>query len=159
MKSDITPFMLFVLKASPNLLAAGAALLGLLSVPLTIRAESPAPHPGHAAPMEAQFRGCESAGWCWFWIESLDRMSEATHRVYPDGVARMPAGNATSIAVRDRLNTLLSSMIHQSKRVVLHDPRELGDGTFAATITVNEANLASDPVLMELQGKAVSTTR
>jgi hypothetical protein len=109
--------------------------------------------------VNAEFRGCEPAGWCRFRIESLDRMSEAVRRVYPDGVARMPAGNATSIAVRDRLNTLLSSMIHQSKRIVLHDLRELGDGTFAATVTVNEANLASDPVLVELQGTPVSTTR
>jgi len=109
--------------------------------------------------VNAEFRGCESAGWCRFWIESPDRRSEAMFRVYPNGVARMPAGNATSIAVRDRLNTLLSSMIHQSKRVVLHDLRGVGDGTFAATVTVNEANLASDPALMELQGRGVSTTR
>ena len=114
---------------------------------------------GVAAAVNAEFRGCEAAGWCRFWIESPDRTSEAMFRVYPDGVARMPAGSAASIAVRDRLNTLLSSMIHQSKRIVLQDLRDLGDGTFAATVTVNEANLASDPVLMELQGKAVGTTR
>jgi hypothetical protein len=151
MKSDITPFMLFVLKASPNLLAAGAALLGLLSVPLTIRAESPAPHPGHAAPMEAQFRGCESAGWCRFWIEPLDPLAESLIRVRPDGVSRMPGGDAISIAVRDRLNVLLASMIHQAKRIVLNDLHELDDGTFAAAVTVNGANLASDPILLELR--------
>ena len=39
------------------------------------------------------------------------------------------------------------------------DLRALGDGTFAATITVNKANLASDPVLLELQGSPVRTTR
>jgi hypothetical protein len=109
--------------------------------------------------VNAEFRGCGSAGWCRFWIEAADRTSEPMFRVYPDGVARMPASSAASIAVRDRLNLLLSSMIHQSKRIVLHDLRALGDGTFAATITVNEANLASDPVLLELQGKPVGTTR
>ena len=135
-------------------------VLAHLALPAHARdAESSAPHPARPTPVNAEFRGCESAGWCRFWIESPDRRSEAMYRVYPDGVARMPAGNATSIAVRDRLNTLLSSMIHQSKRVVLHDLRELGDGTFAATVTVNEANVASDTFLMELQGRGVSTTR
>ena len=153
-------FLSFVVLAHPALPAHARDGVGLpMPNAIAIHAEPSAPHPTRPAPVNAEFRGCESAGWCRFWIESLDRMSEATHRVYPDGVARMPAGNATSIAVRDRLNTLLSSMIHQSKRVVLHDLRDLGDGTFAATVTVNEANLASDPDLMELQGKAVSTTR
>src|SRR5882672_2223770 len=131
--------------------------LAHLALPAHARdAEPSGPQLARPASVNAEFRGCESAGWCRFWIESPDRRSEAMHRVYPDGVARMPADNATSIAVRDRLNTLLSSMIHQSKRVVLHDLREHGDGTFAATVTVNEANVASDPDLMELQGKAVS---
>ena len=151
--------MLFVPKVSPKLLAAGAALLGLLSVPMTIRAEPPAPHPGHAAPVEAQFRGCESAGWCRFWIEPLHPLAESLHRVRPDGVSRMPGDDAISIAVRDRLNALLASMIHQSKRIVLHDLRELDDGTFAATVTVNGVTLGSDPILLELRGKVTSTTR
>ncbi|HEV8647238.1 MAG TPA: hypothetical protein VGR01_16885 [Burkholderiales bacterium] len=151
--------MLFVLKTSSNWLAAGAVLLGLSSVPMAIRAEPPAPHPGHAAPVEAQFRGCESAGWCRFWIEPLDPLAKSLHRVRPDGVSRMPGDDALSIAVRDRLNALLASMIHQSKRIVLHDLRELDDGTFAATVTVNGANLALDPVLVELQDKRTSTSR
>ena len=71
----------------------------------------------------------------------------------------MPGDDAISIAVRDRLNTLLASMIHQSKRVVLHDLRELDDGTFAATVTVNGAKLASDPILLELHEKITSTIR
>ena len=141
-----------VFKASPNLLAAGAALLGLLSLPMTIRAEPP-------APVEAQFRGCESAGWCLFWIESLDPLEQSLHRVRSDGVSRMPGDEAISIAMRDRLNALLANMIHQSKRIVLHDLRKLDDGTFAATVTVNGANLASDPIILELRGKATSTTR
>jgi len=151
--------MLFMLKASQNLLAAGAALLGLLSVPMTIRAEPPAPHPGHTAPVEAQFRGCESAGWCRFWIEPLHPMADSLHRVRPDGVSRMPGDDSISIAVRDRLNALLASMVHQHKRILLHDLRELDDGTFAAAVTVNEAKLASDPTLMELHEKHTSAIR
>jgi len=151
--------MRFVLKASPNLLVACAALLGFLAAPMTIRAEPPAPHPGHAAPVEAQFRGCESAGWCRFWIEPSAPLAESLYRVRPDGISRMPGDEAISIVVRDRLNTLLASMIHQSKRIVLHDLRALGDGTFAATVTINEANLASDPILMELREKLTGTIR
>jgi hypothetical protein len=157
--SDITPLMLFVLKALPNLLAAGAALLGLLSVPVTTRADPPARHPEHAAPVEAQFRGCKSAGWCRFWVESLDAFAESFHRVRPDGVSRMSGDDATSISVRDRLNALLAGMIHQHKQIVLHDLRELDDGTFAATVTVNGVNLASDPILVELHEKNARTTR
>lgn len=151
--------MLFALKASPNLLAAGAASLGLLFISMSLFAEPPAPHPGHTAPVEAQFRGCESAGWCRFWIEPLHPMAESLHRVRPDGVSRMPGDDSISIAVRDRLNALLASMVHQHKRILLHDLRELDDGTFAATVTVNEAKLASDPTLMELHEKHTSAIR
>ena len=158
MNSDKTPLMLLALKASPNLLAAGAAFL-LLSMPMFLLAEPPAPHLGYTASVEAQFRGCGSAGWCRFWIESLDPLAQSLHRVRPDGVSRMPGDDAISIAVRDRLNALLASMIHQSKRIVLHDLRELDDGTFAATVTVNGAKLASDPILLELHKKLTSTNR
>ena len=71
----------------------------------------------------------------------------------------MPGDDAISLAVRDRLNAMLANMIHQSKHIVLHDLRKLDDGTFAATVTVNGANLASDPILLELRGKVTSTTR
>jgi hypothetical protein len=148
--------MLFVLKASSNLVPA-AALLGLLSVPMTIRADPSAPP--YAAAVEAQFRGCASAGWCRFWIEPLHPSEESVLRVCPDGVSRTPGDDAISIAVRNRLNALLANMIHQSKRIVLHDLRELDDGTFAATVTVNGANLASDPILLELHEKLTSTIR
>jgi hypothetical protein len=78
--------------------------------------------------------------------------------VRPDGVARM-LGGASSIAMRDRLNALLANMIHQHKRIVLHGLRELDDGTFAATVTVNGANLAADPILLELHKMLPSTVR
>jgi hypothetical protein len=143
--------MLFLLKASPNLLAAGAAIVGFLSVPMTIRAEPPAPHPEHAAAVEAQFRGCESAGWCRFWIEPPYPSAESLYRVRPDGVVQTRGDDAISIAVRDRLNALLASMIHQHKRIALHDLHKLDDATFAAAVTVNGANVASDPILSELR--------
>src|SRR5207344_2502383 len=123
------------------------------SVPMTICADPPASHPGHAEPVEAQFRGCDSAGWCRFWIEPLHPSEESLHRVRPDGVSRMPGDAAISIAVRNRLNALLANMIHQAKRIVLHDLRELNDGTFAATVTVNSEDVASDPTLLELRQK------
>jgi len=81
------------------------------------------------------------------------------HRVRPDGVARMSGNDAISIAIRDRLNALLASMIHQNKRIELHDLRKLDDETFAATVTVNGANLASDPILLELHAKLTGTSR
>ncbi len=70
----------------------------------------------------------------------------------------MSGDKAISVAVRDRLNALLASMVHQHKRIVLHDLREVEDGAFAATVTVNEVNLASDPILLELLGKFMGTT-
>jgi hypothetical protein len=148
-----------VFKAPLNGLAAGAALLSLLALPMMIRAEPPASYAVHAAPVEAQFRGCESAGWCRFWIEPLDPMAESPHRVRPDGVLRVPGNAAMSIAVRDRLNVLLASMIHQSKRIALYDLRQLDDGTFAAKVTVNGANVAADPILIELHKQFASTPR
>ena len=147
------------LEASPNLLATGAVLLGLLSMPMTIRAEPTASTAGETARVEAQFRGCESAGWCRFWIEPLDPLAKSLHRVRPDGVPSVPGDNAISVAVRDRLNALLSDMIHQAKHIELHDLRKLDDDTFAATVTVNGTNVASDPIVLELRAKVARTTR
>jgi len=138
--------------------ASAVLLLGSLSAPRA-RAESPIPHPTYTEPLDAQFRGCESAGWCRFWIESLDPLAVSLYRVRPDGVSRMPRDDATAVAVRDRLNALLASMIHQSKRIMLHGLRELDDGTFAATVTVNGQALASDPILVELREGPAGTTR
>jgi hypothetical protein len=141
-------------KALPILLA--AAFLGLLPVPMTICAEPTALQPGPAEPVEAQFRGCDSAGWCRFWIEPLHPSEQSLYRVRPDGVLRTP-DDTISMAVRDRLNALLASMIHQSKRIVLRDLRELDDGTFAATVGVNGVDVASDPILLELRERRAVT--
>jgi hypothetical protein len=134
-------------------------VLRSLAVPMSVRAEPPASHAKYAVPVEAQFRGCAAAGWCRFWIESLDPLGVSLYRVRPDSVSGMPRDEATAVAVRDRLNALLANMIHQSKRIVLHDLRELDDGTFAATVTVNGQPLASDPMLLELREGPASTTR
>jgi hypothetical protein len=61
--------------------------------------------------------------------------------------------------MRDRLNALLSDMIHQAKHIELHDLRKLNDDTFAATVTVNGANVASDPIVLELRAKVTRTNR
>jgi len=151
--------MRFATNALPKLLAAAAALLGMLFLTMTISAESPASRASHNEPVVAQFRGCESAGWCRFWIEPPDPTVESMHRVRPDGVSRTPANDAISVAVRDRLNALLASMIHQHKQIILHDLRELDDGTFAAAVTVNGANLASDPILVELRANVTGMAR
>jgi hypothetical protein len=136
-----------------------AVLVASLSALLTMGAAHSAPPTSTTASVVAEFRGCETAGWCRFWIESLDPVAQSLHHVYPDGVLRAPHDEAVSIAVRDRLNALLASMVHQHKRIVLHDLREAGDGMFLATVTVNEAIVASDPVLLELHGMLTGSAR
>lgn len=147
--------MSFQLKASAALLAVAAMLFGVL-LPATVRAQTST---AHGAPLEARFRGCDAAGWCRFWIEPLDPSARILHRVRPNGVTRPQLDPAAAVAVRDRLNALLADMIHQHKRIVLHGLRELDDGTFAATVTVNGANVASDPMLQELRRAPAGTIR
>jgi hypothetical protein len=109
--------------------------------------------------VEAEFRGCESAGWCRFRIETPDSSPQMLRRVRPDGVVNAQGDGSFALAVRDRLNAVLASMIHQHKRIRLYDLRELHDGTFAATVTVNEADVAADPALVELQRSTAGTVR
>ena len=85
--------------------------------------------------------------------------AEPLCRVRPDGVPRARGNDALAITIRDRLNALLASMIHQHKRIRLYGLRELDDGTFGAAVTVNEADLASDPALLELHRTAPGTSR
>jgi len=151
--------MSFLNKRLPIWLAAGAVSLGFLSPPMTTHAQRWGPEHAPAGPVEAQFRGCQAAGWCVFWFEWPHPFADVLHRVRPDGVSGKSADDALSIAIRDRLNALLASMIHQSKRIVLHNLRELDDGTYAASVTVNGVNVASDPTLAELHEKVSSTTR
>src|SRR5688572_807678 len=130
-----------------------AALLGILLLPAAVRGETPSPDfPGE--PVQAQFRGCESAGWCRFWVEPRDPLAQSLYRVRPAGVPAAPENSALAIAVRDRLNALMASFVHQHKRIVLYDLRKLDDGTYAATVTTNEADLATDPQLQALGSRA-----
>ena len=145
-----------ILPSTTPRLPAAAALFALL-VPMTICAEPAALQRACAEPVEAEFRGCDAAGWCRFWIDPPNPSEESLYRVRPDGVSRTPGDAAISIAVRDRLNALLANMIHQAKHIVLNDLRELDDGTFAATVTVNGVNVDSDPILQELRERRPGT--
>ena len=148
--------MLLMPRITSNLLAAGAFAAYLLSAPAS-QAESAANK--NVAEVEAEFRGCESAGWCRFRIDRPDSLTGTLIRVRPEGVLRTPGVDATSIAVRNRLNALLANMIHQAKHIVLHDLHELDDGTFVAAVLVTGVDIASDPILVELREKASGTTR
>jgi hypothetical protein len=138
-------------RLTSNLLTAFAACL--LLAPAS-RADS-ANARKNFAHVEAEFRGCESAGWCRFSIDSPASLI----RVRPHGVPQTPGGDAISVAVRNRLNALLSNMIHQAKHIELHDLHELKDGTFAAAVTVTGVDVAVDPILVELRDKSGGTTR
>jgi hypothetical protein len=140
---DGTAFMPLAGKASPTL-RAGFALLGLLCVTAPSNGETP-------ASLEAQFRGCDLAGWCIFGVEPSPAAMDPMLRVRPDGVVKAAGNDAMASAVRDRLNALLASMIHQHKRIVLHDLRALGDGTYAAAVTVNGMNVDADPILLQIR--------
>ena len=147
-------------KTSLTLLVASAALLGFLFVvPMANGAEPPALNSRNTMPVEAEFRGCYAAGYCRFWVEPSSPMAESLLRVRPDGISQTSSDYGISVAIRDRLNALLSNMIHQAKHIVLLDLHKLGDGTFAATVIVNDADVASDPVLLELNNKIANTSR
>ncbi|HWA12538.1 MAG TPA: hypothetical protein VHA15_05555 [Burkholderiales bacterium] len=126
-----------------------ALLSGLLFLPPAL----------HASPVPAQFRGCDAAGWCKFWVDPRHTPDDPMHRVRPLGVPQMHGNDDVSIAVRDRLNALMADFIHQAKRIELHDLRRLDDGTYAARVTVTGIELASDPVLGDLGAKAAAARR
>lgn len=104
----------------------------------------------HPGPLPAEFRGCDATGSCRFVFETSGLQALQPHPVRPEGVPHGAPDDTIAIAVRDRLNALMSSMIHQHKRIVLHDLRALDDGSLAARVTVNEAEVARDPILLEL---------
>ena len=97
--------------------------------------------------VEVQFRGCDTEGWCRFSMVQPEPSSPMLYRVRPRGVPRSADDPAASVAVRDRLTALLSSMIHQHKRIVLIGARRLEDGSYEATVVVNEADVANDDVI------------
>ena len=132
--------------------------LCVLTTPAALRAQTPASARSSAVIQEVEFRGCDTAGWCRFWVDSPDP-AQSMVRVRPNDVLRMSGDDALSNAVRNRLNAMLSDMIHQAKHIDLNDQRKLDDGTFTATVTVTGVALASDPVLVELRAKAAATAR
>src|SRR5690242_19373491 len=150
------PPLTFFLKTSARLLA-GTSLC-LLFGPAAVSGDSLVCEPAHAE-VEAEFRGCDSAGCCRFWFEPTRPTEDPLHRLCPDGVVRAPADHSISVAVRDRLNALLASMIHQNKQIVLHDLRQLDDGTYAAAVTVNGEDVASDTILLELRKQLSDPSR
>ena len=151
--------MPFKSRTLPKLFLVASVFFVLVRTPLALTASSPEPLSKYPAALTAEFRGCEAAGWCRFRIDSVEPLASSAYRVYPDGVARSPENNEVSKAIRNRMNALLSNMVHQHKRIELHDLREFEDGMFVATVTVNESNLALDPVLLELYGEFLDTTR
>lgn len=136
---------------------ARAAVLTLLCIHLVAAGELIAGTRETA--LEAQYAGCESAGWCTFRIARAPASPPVSYRVRPDGVPYAFGGGASAPGVRDRLNALLASMIHQHKRIELRHLRALDDGTFAAAVIVNEADVASDPALREMLESAAGTQR
>jgi hypothetical protein len=158
-KTDITRGMFNRSRALRILFAAGSASLVLLGMPAWAQANQASTRDQLSAPVEAQFRGCESAGWCRFWIESMDPLAQSLYRVRPNGAPHVTPEAPLATALRDRLNVLLSDMIHQAKHIVLHDLHQLDDGTYSATVTVNGIDLAADPILVELNRKIHATAR
>lgn len=104
----------------------------------------------HPDAVPAEFRGCESAQTCRFQIESSIPLTESIYVVLPNGVLAGMDKDARGIAVRNRLNFLLSNMIHQHKRIELEDLRKLENGTYAATVKVNGMDVRADPILKDL---------
>lgn len=130
--------MSFAPEVSLRRLALNITTLGVLLAPTLSAAHA-------SESVEAQFRGCDSGGWCRFRVEPSPPGEESLIRVRPDGVTGFEGTGAAT--KRDRLNALLASMIHQHKQIRLESLRTLSDGTFAAAVIVNGADVAADPQL------------
>ncbi|MEQ1880860.1 MAG: hypothetical protein ABL878_07790 [Burkholderiales bacterium] len=114
---------------------------------------------GYAQSVEADFRGCDVSGICRFRVEAPHPPGQAELLVRPEGIPQSTGDPEMALALRDRLNALLSNMIHQAKRIELHSLREIGDGTFAATVTVHGVDVALDPIIVELRAKKIRRPR
>jgi hypothetical protein len=125
-----------------------SALLAVLTHPPAVHGEQSATSEiSRRDAVPAEFRGCESARTCRFWIEASKPFTESLLVVRPNGVI---AGDADATAARNRMNILMSNMIHQHKRIELQDLRKLDDGAYAASIEVNGMDLSEDPILVNL---------
>ncbi len=156
--SGIRGAMLPCVKVISNRLLGSIAVLALALIPATIAcAASPAAQPESGEPLHVQFRGCDRRGACRFEFESPEPSAPSLRCVYPDGVPRVHKENVASVVIRDRLNALLAGMIHQHKRIELWHFRKIENGMFAAVVTVNGVNIATDPMLIELGVKLADT--
>ncbi len=135
------------------LTGAAAVLVVALSTPVTLRADSA--RAAHGDSVEADFRGCDAAGRCLFSIESPSMPDELLLRVRPNGVLQPDDDMLDALALRGRLNALLANMIHQAKRIGLHDLRVQPDGTFTATVTVHGVDIGTDSTLVALRAKKI----
>jgi hypothetical protein len=133
-----------------ELFSTGALLALLNHSPVVHGAQPNTSEVSHRGTVPAEFRGCESARTCRFRIESSTSSTESLHVVRPNGVRAGTDGDTTAIAVRNRLNFLMSNMIHQHKRIELQELRELDDGAYAATVKVNGMDVSADPILNDL---------
>lgn len=99
--------------------------------------------------LSAQFRGCDVRV-CRFMIAAEDPSRAQRIDVHPRGVVTGDTPTR-ALAIRDRLNALLSNMIHQHKRIELFDMNGREDGSFDAMIVVNGENVAHDAILLRME--------
>ena len=141
------------LALATELFSIGAVLASLSNSPLVHGAQPATLEVRHPDAVPADFRGCESARTCRFRIESPTPLTESLHVVRPNGVL---VGDGDANAMRNRLNFLMSNMIHQHKRIELQELRKLDDGTYAATVKVNGMDVSADPILNDLMETSVN---
>ena len=151
-KSAITSRMIPLRRLFPNLPVTSVLVLAM-GAPMALYADA-VPRRQREA-VEVEFRGCDLAGWCTFQTLSPILRGESSLRVRPDGVEAPDDDPPVRVALRNRLNALLANMIHQAHRIVLHDLRDHGDGTFAAVVTVHGVDIASDSTIRELRTKKI----
>jgi hypothetical protein len=135
---------------SRNRRRALAATLFSASALLAWLIHAPAAHGAQPGAVPAEFRGCESGRMCRFQIESSTPSIKLLLVVRPNGVSNAMNDDATAIALRNRLNALMSSMIHQHKRIELEDLSKLDDGTHTATVKVDGIDVSADATLNDL---------
>ena len=129
----------------------GTAAVILLYIVFVVRGAQPvSPEDSPDDTVAAEFRGCESARTCRFVVDSSTTFTNSLYVVRPNGVLVGDVPDANSIAIRNRLNSLMSNMIHQNKRIELQDLSKLDDGTYIANVKVNGIDLSADPLLIGL---------
>ena len=140
--------------------ASAMCLLGALLAshsPALLSAQPATASVAHGPAVPAEFRGCESARLCRFWIESLALPTESLLVVRPNGIVVAADDKTTAIGVRNRFNVLMSNMIHQYKTIELRDMRKLDNATYSATVIIDGVELSADPVVSDLMKQRVES--